>query len=214
MDICRAIERYKWTTFELFRCHLQPSRSLRRKASNYDLATTKSQQIRRNACPMSCSSEARFECMNRNANSTLVGGNVDLSPHAAQRPVASLQRRWLMQCAALARCWQWSSSGQSPHQKTHAIRADSPDCRESASVAAASVESCILPTECPSTSEEAIYYFMPSPLNWSEYEAEYTIAQEGAWLLAKADMSYLPASGIYGLIPQRVHRVLRRGRCL
>ena len=80
-------------------------------------------------CPMSCSSEARLECINRSVNSTLVGGNFDLSPHAARRPVASLQRLWLMLCAALACCWQWCSSGQSTHQKTHAIRADSPDFR-------------------------------------------------------------------------------------
>ena len=46
---------------------------------------------------MSYSSEAKLECINRSANSTLVGGNLDLSPHAARNPVASLQRLWLIE---------------------------------------------------------------------------------------------------------------------
>ena len=47
----------------------------------------------------------------------------------------------------------------------------SPDCRESPGAAASSVESCIIPIESPSTSDEAMY-FMLSSFNGSEYEAE------------------------------------------
>ena len=41
------------------------------------------------------------------------------------------------------------------------------------------VESCIIPIESPSTSDEAMY-FMLNSFNGSEYEAEYMSAQEGA----------------------------------